>query len=149
GTSNAACGPIRGLRHETFRLAMRGVHRCPRRHRGRVHRRGGAMTPSSWLFVFLKQYERFRPTAYCATPAERAKGIWTIGYGHTLGVKEGDTCTLDQAQRWLEQDTAASAHDVGAYVKVPLNQNQFDALCSLRFNIGGTAFAHSTLVDML
>ena len=34
-------------------------------------------------------------------------------------------------------------------VKVPLNQNQFDALYSLCFNIGGTAFKNSTVVRRL
>lgn len=32
--------------------------------------------------------------------------VWTIGFGHTRGVKEGDTCTLEQATTWLAQDCA-------------------------------------------
>lgn len=91
---------------------------------------------SPWLVGFIKQYERFRPTAYPATAAERAKGIWTIGYGHTRGVKEGDTCTMDQANAWIVDDLRTSMTFVINLVNVPLNQAQFDALVSLVFNCG-------------
>jgi lysozyme len=94
------------------------------------------MTPGPWLFEFLKGYEKFRPTAYTATSRERAKGIWTIGYGHTKYVKEGDTCTMSMAIEWLQDDTAQAALDVCRAVNVPLNQQQFDALVSLVFNCG-------------
>lgn len=94
------------------------------------------MTPSNWLYAFLKNYERFRPTAYPATPAERAKGIWTIGYGHTGGVKENDTCTLQQAEEWLHQDVVNATVQVNRFIHVPLTQAQFDALVSLVFNLG-------------
>lgn len=100
------------------------------------------MTPSTWLYVFLKQYERFRPTAYKPTPHD----VWTIGYGHTAGVKEGDTCTMAQAQIWLEADVAAAVDDVNRLVSRKLTQNQFDALVSLAFNIGSGNFAGSGLL---
>jgi lysozyme len=99
------------------------------------------MTPSPWLWAFIKQWERFRPTAYPATADERRRGIWTIGWGHTAGVKEGDTCTQAQAQEWLQDDVAAAVLAVCRDVTVPLNQNQFDALVSLCFNIGIAHFA--------
>lgn len=92
--------------------------------------------PSPWLFQFLKDYEKFRPTAYPATKAEKAKGIWTIGYGHTLGVKEGDTCTMAQALAWLSEDVARVCAGLKAAVRVPVNQNQADALYSITFNAG-------------
>jgi lysozyme len=94
------------------------------------------MIPSPWLFAFLKNYEKFRPTAYPATAAERAKGIWTIGYGHTGGVKENDTCSLAQAEEWLHQDVTTAAVQVNNAVHVTLTQNQYDALVSLVFNLG-------------
>lgn len=94
------------------------------------------MVPSPWLYNFLKSFERFRPSAYPATKKEKAKGIWTLGYGHTEGVKEGDTCTMAQALEWLQDDTAGAVLEVCRLVKVPLNQNQFDALVSLVFNCG-------------
>lgn len=92
--------------------------------------------PSPWLFNFLKAYEQFRPTAYPATKAEKAKGIWTIGYGHTLGVKEGDTCSMVQALVWLGQDVARVCAGLQAAVKVPVTQNEADALYSITFNVG-------------
>lgn len=94
------------------------------------------MTPSGWLLTFLEAYERFRPTAYPATASERAKGIWTIGWGHTKGVKEGDTCTRAQAEQWLREDIAEAVREVLALCHVTLTQNQFDALVSLVFNCG-------------
>lgn len=90
------------------------------------------LQPSDWLFSLLISYERFRPTAYKPTPTDK----WTIGYGHTAGVKEGDTCTLAQAQAWLHSDVAGAVNLVKSLVKVALNQNQFDALVSLVFNAG-------------
>lgn len=94
------------------------------------------MTPSPWLYTFLKGYERFRPTAYAATSKERAAGIWTKGWGHTKGVKEGDVCTMAEGQELLQDDVAESALEVCRLVNVLLNQNQFDALVSLTFNCG-------------
>ena len=107
------------------------------------------MTPSAWLWTFLKQYERFRPTAYAATADERRRGIWTIGWGHTEGVKEGDTCTQAQADAWLHSDVFAAVMDVNKLVVRWLNQNQFDALVSLRFNIGAGNFAGSGLLKFV
>lgn len=108
-----------------------------------------AMKPSAWLWAFIKGYEKFRPTAYPATAAERAKGIWTIGYGHTHGVKEGDTCTMDQALLWLQQDAAEDIAAVNQHVNVTLTQEQFDALCSMAFNTGPGFLVNSTLATML
>lgn len=90
------------------------------------------MVPSPWLYAFLRKYEQFRPTAYRPTPRD----VWTIGFGHTAGVKEGDTCTLEQAEAWLEQDAHRGGDAIARLVKVPLTQNQYDALCSLVFNCG-------------
>lgn len=103
------------------------------------------MTPSAWLYAFLKQYERFRPTAYLPTPRD----VPTIGYGHTRGVKMGDTCTMAQAEEWLAQDVVGASMAVNAYVTKPLTQNEYDALVSLTFNIGTGAFGTSTLLRKL
>ena len=107
------------------------------------------MTPSAWLWTFLKQYERFRPTAYPATADERRRGIWTIGWGHTAGVKEGDTCTMAQANEWLQDDVAEAVLEVCRAVTHPLTQNQFDALVSLCFNIGIHNFAGCGLLKFV
>lgn len=81
-------------------------------------------------------------------------GVWTIGFGTTkypngIRVKKGDTCTLDQAKAYMQNDLKAFEQTVNSAVKVPVSQNQFDALVSLAYNIGSTAFKNSTLVKRL
>lgn len=76
-------------------------------------------------------------------------GVWTIGWGHTQGVAEGDECTREQALRWFAADTKWAVDAVNTHVRVPLTQNQFDALVSFVFNVGGSAFADSTLLAKL
>ena len=76
-------------------------------------------------------------------------GVWTIGWGHTKGVKAGDTCTIEQAEQWLIEDTMQAEKAIIAYVKVPLNDNQYAALMSFVFNVGDGAFMRSTLLRYL
>jgi lysozyme len=76
-------------------------------------------------------------------------GVWTIGWGHTRGVKPGQTCTQAQADAWLVEDMGAAERDIANMVTVPLNQNQYDALADFVFNIGGPQFAESTLLRKL
>ena len=79
-------------------------------------------------------------------------GVWTIGYGTTVingrKVKKGDTCTVEQAKSYMAQDLKQFESAVNQ-VKVPLNQNQYDALVSLAYNIGASAFLNSTLFKKL
>ena len=76
-------------------------------------------------------------------------GVWTIGWGHTKGVKEGMICTKMQAEKWLREDLAAAEACVDGSVRVPLGDNQFAALCLFAFNVGITAFRDSTLLKLL
>lgn len=81
-------------------------------------------------------------------------GVWTIGIGTTvypngLKVKKGDKCTLSQALEYLQHDLKSFEKTVNDSVKVPLSQNQFDALVSLSYNIGSGAFKNSTLLKKL
>ena len=81
-------------------------------------------------------------------------GVWTIGFGtikypNGVRVKKGDTCTLEQAKEYMRHDLIEFEYTVNSSVKVPLNQNQFDALVSLAYNIGSSAFKSSTLVKKL
>jgi lysozyme len=78
-----------------------------------------------------------------------AKGVLTIGYGHTRGVIPGQTCTEPEAESMLRGDVAHAEQAVGNSVEVALTQNQFDALVSLVFNIGESAFRKSTLLARL
>lgn len=90
-----------------------------------------------------KPREGFSGVAY-ADPGHGA-AIPTIGYGHTRGVKLGDKCTKDQAEKWLYEDLAIAEAEVLKYISVPLKQHEFDALVDFVFNIGGAKFATSTL----
>ncbi len=64
-------------------------------------------------------------------------GIPTIGYGHTgPDVHTGQSITKLQAEQLLQKDLATAEGYINAAVKVPLNQNQFDALVSIVFNVG-------------
>lgn len=76
-------------------------------------------------------------------------GRWTIGWGHTKGVKAFDTCCPGQAEVMLDDDLAEAAAAVERYVKVPLSDSQFAALVSWTFNLGGGALRVSTLLRRL
>jgi lysozyme len=82
-------------------------------------------------------------------------GVWTIGFGSTYNidekrpVKEGDTITEATALRWLKTITADLQANIKKLILVPVTQNQLDSLTSLAYNIGPTAFAESTLLEML
>lgn len=66
-----------------------------------------------------------------------AAGVWTIGYGHTSGVKSTDVITEIQAESYLKTDLAKFEAHVEKYnSKYGWNQNEFDALVSFAFNIG-------------
>jgi lysozyme len=77
-------------------------------------------------------------------------GVLTIAYGHTgPDVKEGMTCTPEQAYQWLVRDVGSAETAVNLMVRVPIDQNQFNALVSLIYNIGREAFHTSTLLRKL
>lgn len=93
----------------------------------------------------VREFEGLRLEAYLDTG-----GVWTIGYGHTgEEVKRGLTIDLAQAETWLTEDLREAEGYVSKLVKVGLTQNQFDALVSFVYNIGGTAFGYSTLLRKL
>ena len=80
----------------------------------------------------IKKYEGCRLTAY-KCPA----GVWTIGYGHTLGVRSGDVITQDQADEFLRQDLETYESKVMACDDVyHWTQNEFDSMVSFAYNVG-------------
>lgn len=92
----------------------------------------------------VASFEGCKLTAY-----QDQRGIWTIGFGHTGDVNKGDTITADHAHVLLSNDLKIADKAVAAAVSVVVNQNEWDAMVSLAFNIGGSAFLHSTLVRLL
>ncbi len=95
----------------------------------------------------IKSSEGLRLTAY---PDPGTGGEpWTIGYGATRGVTQGMTITQDQAERMLVNDIQRFEPSIENLVKVPLNQNQWDALMSFVYNLGAGNLASSTLLKLL
>lgn len=87
---------------------------------------------SERLFRLVSSYEGYRGTAY-RCPAL----VWTIGYGHTKGVKEGDTCTPMQARQWLEEELLDIVTKIR--MKYPMyvwEDYEIDALASFAYNCG-------------
>jgi lysozyme len=97
---------------------------------------------------FIRHHEGLETKAY-PDPGSSDGHPWTIGVGHTRGVKKGDTCTVEQAMVWLREDVRDAEAAVLRLVKVPLSQDQFDALVSFVFNVGAGALEKSTLLRML
>lgn len=94
--------------------------------------------------ALVKQFEGCRLSAYLDSV-----GIPTIGVGHIHGVSMGDTITQDEADELLHGDLLITEEYVTKAVWAPLLQEEFDALVSLVFNIGGGAFQKSTLLRKL
>ncbi len=76
-------------------------------------------------------------------------GKWTIGWGCTNGIKEGMVWTRAQAEAGLRREIEKSEQEVTRVCTVTLNQNQFDALVSLDYNIGDGGLEKSTVLRRL
>lgn len=78
---------------------------------------------------------------------------WTIGHGTThiggMAVEAGMTCTRQQADGWAKMDLEGAAIEVLHLVHVPLTDHQCAALISFVYNLGGSAFAHSDVLEAL
>lgn len=88
---------------------------------------------------FMKSFEELRLTSYLCESK-----VWTIGYGHTAGVRKGQKITEEQAEEFFRQDSAWAEKAVNN-LQLNLSQNEFDALVSLVFNIGEDAWGKSTI----
>lgn len=77
-------------------------------------------------------------------------GVWTIGYGHTSGVRPGDMITREAANAQFEADIELFERRLQPLLAgVSLNQNQYDALVSFSFNVGSGALGRSTLLRLV
>lgn len=75
-------------------------------------------------------------------------GKWTVGFGHTRTAKQGLVITKQHAYDLLRSDLEIVEAVINRH-NLDLNQNQFDALCSLVFNIGAGNFGASTLLKKI
>jgi lysozyme len=92
----------------------------------------------------IKKFEGCELEAY-----KCAAGVWTIGYGHTKDVKEGDSILKEDAESMLMHELQKYCNDVDIAVKVDLKQNEFDALVSWTYNLGLTNLNSSTMLRVL
>lgn len=83
----------------------------------------------------------------CRLHAYRCEaGIPTIAFGRTKGVRMGDTCTQEQADRWFCEDLTEFTADVRRHLKRDPSNNELGAFVSLAYNIGVGGFASSTVL---
>ena len=113
-----------------------------------------AITKGSGLTKALNFIKKAEGGLYLKAYQDSGK-VWTIGFGSTYDfdkqrkVQEGDVITAEQAQRWLEITTSKDAAEIKNLVKVPLNNNEFNALVSFVYNVGINAFKASLLLRLL
>jgi len=97
----------------------------------------------------IQKFEDLKLVAYMPTPND----VPTIGFGTTRingrPVKLGQKISYEDAQQYFRQDLKFFEDVVNNSVKVPLSQNQFDALVSFVYNVGDGAFKNSTLLRLL
>ena len=100
------------------------------------------MQPSNKALELIKTFEACRLVSY-----QDGAGVWTIGWGHTAGVKQGDTITMEQAEELFKGDIATRSTGLASTLgsHVVLSGDSFGAVLSLVFNIGIGAFKGSSV----
>ena len=101
------------------------------------------MKASDLLIKKIKEFEGFKLESY-KCPA----GIWTIGAGHTQGVKPGMTISEKQAETLLRGDLLAVEKGIENLYKCN-TQGEFDALVDFAFNLGIERLKSSTLLKRI
>ncbi|MFJ6210614.1 lysozyme [Lysinibacillus sp. NPDC092081] len=107
------------------------------------------MKISNTAINLISKWEGFYDKAY-----RDPVNIWTIGYGTTKwpngqAVKQGETIRKVDALELLRKQTQEHADTIEQYVKVSLNQNQYDALASFQYNLGRNILRNSALLNYL
>ena len=100
------------------------------------------MRSSQKLIDHIKKSESCLLQAYQDTV-----GVWTIGYGHTAGVKKGDKITLFQAEQLLKEDLRKFEDEANKVKRIGDSQGKFDAVVDFMFNCGVGNFHKSTLLN--
>lgn len=104
----------------------------------------GAFAISALGLALISQHEGLRTRAY-VDPA----GIPTICAGSTRDVFVGQRATLAECEQRLQEDSSYAGKAIAQCTSVKLSQEQYDALVSFAFNVGGGAYCRSTLVKKL
>lgn len=94
---------------------------------------------------FIQNWEKCEHTVY-----KDQAGIPTVGYGHkNTKLVLGTIFTQSQCDQLFAEDILSTECAVSSFANIPLTQKQFNALVSLSFNIGASAFKASTLLKLL
>lgn len=102
----------------------------------------GQMRTSSAGLDLIRSFEGFRETSI-----RLPDGRWTVGYGHVRTAREGVRISEEDALELLTHDLKAIEDGLGSLLYAPVNQNQFDALVSLAFNISLGQFRDSDVLQ--
>ena len=94
--------------------------------------------------ALIRHFEGCRLEAYLCPAA-----VWTIGYGHTLDVREGDVIDQEAAEALLIEDLEEFEGYVTSLVEIQLKQHQFDALVAWTFNLGPANLKESTMLNRI
>ena len=92
----------------------------------------------------IKKFEGCETCAY-----QDSVGVWTIGFGHTKGVEEGQTCSIEDAESMLADEMDEYEGYINNMVKVELQQHEFDSLVAWVYNLGPTNLGESTMLKVL
>lgn len=98
------------------------------------------LRPSAGCKAFIKRWEELRLKAY-----QDQGGVWTIGWGHTAGVRMGDLITEEQAESFFKNDISEPMRVLSAEKSIVLYQHEYDALVSFIYNIGPAQWSSSTM----
>jgi len=92
----------------------------------------------------IKKFEGCETSAY-----QDSVGVWTIGFGHTKDVEEGQTCSIEDAESMLADEMDEYEGYINNMVKVDLQQHEFDSLVAWVYNLGPTNLGESTMLKVL
>ena len=92
----------------------------------------------------IKKFEGCELKAY-----QDSVDVWTIGYGHTKGVEDGQEITQEEAEEMLASELDEYEGYINDLVECDLEQCQFDALVAWVYNLGPTNLRSSTMLKRL
>jgi lysozyme len=110
------------------------------------------LSPSGAAFIGREEGCVLHPYNDSASPPNATIGIGhLIHFGPVTGadVARYRNFSRQDAIRLLLRDASICEQAIARYVHVGLNQNEYDALCSLIFNIGTGGFAGSSVLRFL
>ena len=120
-------------------------------------KKASELRASQWYWDHTRDEESLKCKAY-----DIGDGKWTIGYGHTEGVKKGDilgdgvNCKIE-ADSLLKEDSTHHADKLRKIfsvweeegLNILITQGMFDALLSLSYNGGAGGIRRSNVLSLL